>query len=144
MSEDCWPAGGTQLVAGVQPPGFTPVTEEILAEIVRRIVTALHPERVIFLGSYSYGTPSDHSDVDLLVILETDARPADRYLAVSRLIRPRPFPLDILVKTPDEITQALVKGDNFISEIVTQGRVLYARSDCTPGLDGLNEVGRQR
>jgi len=102
---------------------------EILAEIVRRIVTALHPERVILFGSYAYGKPSDHSDVDLLVILETDARPADRYLAVSRLIRPRPFPLDIVVKTPDEITQALVKGDNFISEIVTQGRVLYARSD---------------
>jgi predicted nucleotidyltransferase len=129
MSEDRWPTGGTQLVAGVHPPGFTPVTEEILAEIVLRIVTALHPERVILFGSYAYGTPSDHSDVDLLVILETDARPADRYLAVSRLIRPRPFPLDIVVKTPDEITQALVKGDNFISEIVTQGRVLYARSD---------------
>jgi uncharacterized protein len=129
MSEDRWPAGGTQLVAGVQSPGFTPVTEEILAEVVRRIVTALHAEKVICFGSYAYGTPSDNSDVDILVILETDARAADRYLAVSRLIRPRPFPLDTLVKTPDEITQALAKGDNFISEIVTQGRVLYARSD---------------
>jgi uncharacterized protein len=129
MSEAHWPTWGTQLVAGVQPPGFTPVTEEILAEIVRRIVAALHPERVILFESYAYGRPSDNSDVDLLVILETDARPADRYLAVSRLIRPRPFPLDILVKTPDEITQALAKGDSFIREIVAQGRVLYARSD---------------
>jgi predicted nucleotidyltransferase len=129
MSEDRWPAGGTQLVAGVQSPGFTPVSEEILAEIVRRIVTALHPERVILFGSYAYGTPPGHSDVDLLIILETDARPADRYLAVSRLIRPRPFPLDIVVKTPDGITQALAKGDNFIREIVTQGRVLYARPE---------------
>jgi predicted nucleotidyltransferase len=129
MSEDHWPAGGTQLVAGVQLPGFTAVTEEILAEIVRRIVTALHPERVILFGSYAYGTPSDHSDVDLLVILETEDRPPDGYLAVSRLIRPRPFSLDIVVKTPDEITQALAKGDGFIREIVTQGRVLYARSD---------------
>jgi predicted nucleotidyltransferase len=129
MSEDPWPGGGTQLVPGVCLPGFTPVTEEIVSEIVRRIVTALHLERVILFGSYAYGTPSDNSDVDLLVILETDARPADRYLAVSRLIRPRLFPLDILVKTPDEITQALAKGDSFICEIVTQGRVLYARSD---------------
>lgn len=30
-----WPAGGTRLAPGVQPPGFLPVTEEILAEIVR-------------------------------------------------------------------------------------------------------------
>jgi predicted nucleotidyltransferase len=129
MGEDRWPRGGTRLVAGVQPPGFGPVTEEALAEIVRRIVTALHPEKVILFGSYVYGTPSDDSDVDLLVILNSRARPVDRYLAVSRLLRPRPFPLDILVKTPEEITQALRKGDTFIREIMSQGRMLYERSD---------------
>jgi hypothetical protein len=67
--------------------------------------------------------------VDLLVIMETGGRPADRYLAVSRLLRPRPFPLDILVKTPTEIAQALEKKDFFIREIVTRGRVLYERSN---------------
>jgi uncharacterized protein len=128
MGEDWWPPGGTPLVAGVQSPGFAPVTEEVLAEIVRRIVAALQPEKVILFGSYVSGTPSDDSDVDLLVILETKARPVDRYVAVSRLIRPRPFPLDILVKTPDEIAQALEEGDSFIREIVTQGRALYDRS----------------
>jgi hypothetical protein len=48
---------------------------------------------------------------------------------VSRLLRPRPFSLDILVKTPDEVAQALTKGDSFLRDIVTQGRVLYERSD---------------
>ncbi len=129
MREGRWPAEGTPLVAGVQPPGFAPVSEEVLAEIVRHIVAALHPEKIILFGSYVYGTPSGDSDVDLLIILETKARPVDRYVAVSRLIRPRPFPLDILVKTPDEIAQALQKGDSFIHEIVTRGRVLYERSD---------------
>jgi predicted nucleotidyltransferase len=129
MGESSWPRGGTRLVTGVQPLGFTPVTEEVLAEIVRRIVAALHPEKIILFGSYAYGRPSEYSDVDLLVLLETNARPADRYLAVSRLIRPRPFPLDILVKSPDEISHDLEKGNDFIREIVTQGRVLYKRSD---------------
>lgn len=128
MAENRWPTGGTQLVAGVQPPGFEPVTEESLAEIVRRIVAELHPKKIILFGSYVHGAPSGDSDVDLLVILETNARPADRYLTVSRLIRPRPFPLDILVKAPDEITQALEEGNDFIHEIVTQGRVLYEQS----------------
>ena len=125
MTETHWPTEGAQLSAGVQPAGFAPVTEEALNEVVRRIVSELHPLKVILFGSYVYGTPSDHSDVDLLVILETNARPADRYLAVSRLIRPRPFPLDILVKTPGEITQALHKGNDFVREVVTRGRVLY-------------------
>jgi predicted nucleotidyltransferase len=106
-----------------------PVTEEILAEIVRCLVATLDPEKIILFGSYVYGSPSGDSDVDLLVILKTTARPADRYMAVSRTIRPRPFPLDILVKTPDEIAGALAKGDSFIQEIVTRGRVLYARLD---------------
>jgi uncharacterized protein len=115
------------LAPGVQPPSFLPVTEEILAEIIRRLIAALNPEKVILFGSYAYGSPFGDSDVDLLVIMQTTAKPADRYVAVSRAIRPRPFPLDILVKTPAEIAGALARGDRFIQEIVTRGRVLYAR-----------------
>jgi predicted nucleotidyltransferase len=128
MREDDWPSGGTPVVAGVQPSGFKPVTEEALAAIVQRIVAELHPDKIFLFGSYAYGTPSDDSDVDLLIIVDTNVRPADRYLAVSRLIRPRPFPVDLLVKTPHEIIQAIRQGDSFIQEIVTRGRVLYARS----------------
>jgi uncharacterized protein len=127
-ADDDWPTEGTPLVAGVRPPGFAPVSQEMLDEIVRRIVTALHPEKIILFGSYGYGHPSQDSDLDLLVIMETDARPAGRYLAVSRLLRPRPFPVDILVRTPDEVSTALDKGDSFIHEIMTKGRLLYERS----------------
>ena len=106
------------------------MTEEVLAEVVHRIVTALHPEKIVLFGSYAYGRPLDDSDVDILVILETHVRPIDRYLAVSRLLRPRPCPLDILVKTPDEIRQGVEQGSAFIREIITQGRVLHERSCC--------------
>jgi uncharacterized protein len=129
MSETPWPVGKTPLVAGVQPPGFGPVTEEVLQTIVHRLVTGLHPEKIILFGSYASGTPTADSDVDLLVIVDTQARPVDRYLHVSRLLRPRPFPLDLLVKTPEEIAQALAREDAFIREITTQGRVLYERTD---------------
>ena len=124
-----WPAEHGQLVAGVRPPGFSPVTEQALSDIAQHIVNELRPERIILFGSYGYGSPNENSDVDLLVIMETSSRPADRYLAVSRLLRPRPFPLDILVKTPDEISQALEKGDFFIRELVSKGQTLYERPD---------------
>jgi predicted nucleotidyltransferase len=113
----------------VQPPGFPPVTEEALQEIVHRLVTGLHPHKIVLFGSYVYGTPTADSDVDLLVIVDTQARPVDRYLCVSRLLRPRPFPLDLLVKTPEEVAQALDRGDAFMREIMARGRVLYERSD---------------
>jgi len=63
--------------------------------------------------------------MDLLVIMETGARPADRVVAISRLLRPRPCPMDILVRTPNEIEKALSNGDFFIQEIFNHGKVLY-------------------
>lgn len=124
-----WPRAGTPVVADVQSPGFLPVTEEILDAIVQRLVPALHPHKIIVFGSYVSGAPSPDSDLDLLVILDTQARPVDRYLSVSSLLRPRPFPLDILVKTPEEMARAVAHGDPFMVEILTQGRVLYERAD---------------
>jgi predicted nucleotidyltransferase len=131
MSQDRWrrPAEDIPLAAGVQPPGFAPVTKQALNQIVRRLVAELNPVKIILFGSYGYGTPTPDSDVDLLVIMETTRRPAERYLAVSRLIRPRPFPLDILVKTPAEVARALEKGDFFLREIIARGQTLYERPD---------------
>ena len=115
-------------VESITPTGFrVPVADE-LPEVVRRLSAALRPEKVILFGSYAYGEPTPDSDVDLLVILESNASATERYLAVSRLLYPRPFPVDILVRTPQEIEQALHTGDTFLTQIVTQGRVLYERS----------------
>ena len=124
-----WPVGGTPVVADVQPLGFAPVTEEVLQAMVHRLVAGLHPRKIILFGPYVYGTPTADSDVDLLVILDTPARPVGRYLRVSCSLRPRPFPLDLLVKTPEEIAQALDRNDTFMCEITEQGRVLYERVD---------------
>ena len=60
--------------------------------------------------------------------MKTNASLKDRSWAVSRLLLPRPFPVDILVKTPKEVEKALESGDFFLKEILTRGKVLYARS----------------
>ena len=111
----------------VIPTGFVMPVAEALPEVVQRIVQTLHPEKIVLSGSYADGTPTSDSDVDLLVVMETTASPVERYLAVSRLLRPRPFPVDILVKRPDEIQSALGTGDFFIREVLSRGQVLYER-----------------
>ncbi len=126
---DVWPTGGTPLVKEVSSPYFLPVTEEILTEITRRIVTELNPEKVILFGSYAYGTPHVDSDVDLLVIADSGMDDTQAAVAVSRLILPRPFPVDILVKTPAEVEAALQHHDLFMLKVVEQGRVLYERPE---------------
>jgi len=124
-------AGGevSSAIAPVIPIGCERQVSETLPEAVARIVHELRPEKIILFGSYAYGTPTPDSDVDLLVIMRTGASGADRSWAVSRLLLPRPFPVDILVRTPQEIQSALTKGDFFIREILTRGRVLYERRD---------------
>jgi predicted nucleotidyltransferase len=126
--QQAWPANGKPLFCEVRSPYFLQVTEEILAEIVRRIVTVFAPQKIILFGSYAYGTPSVDSDVDLLVIQKTNLQRVERSVAISELILPRPFPVDILVKTPNEIQEALNKNDPFIKEIISQGRILYKQS----------------
>lgn len=115
------------LTTKVKPIGFPPVAKT-LPQAVKKIAAALKPEKIILFGSYAYGNPTPDSDVDLLVIMETEESIKDRYLTVGRLLRPRQFPVDIIVKTPQEIKHALKnKGNFFIQEIVANGKVLYER-----------------
>ena len=112
----------------VRPVGFPPVVETLPGAIAR-IVSELKPEKIILFGSYAYGNPTPDSDVDLLVIMKTRAREIDRYVAVSNLLYPRQFPVDILVKTPKEMEiEARKTGNFFLREILKKGRVLYERS----------------
>ena len=99
-----------------------------LRPAIQKIVDELNPEKIILFGSYAYGKPTPHSDVDLLVVLKTSASLKERSWKVSRLLLPRPFPVDILVKTPKEIEKALKSDDFFLQEILTRGKVLYERN----------------
>jgi len=106
-------------------PFKSPVDADVLDEIVRKIVQAFQPERIILFGSHAYGTPVQDSDVDLLVIMDTKARPAERSARIAQVCRPRYLSMDILVRTPDEIVKRLKGFDPFLEEILTRGKVLY-------------------
>lgn len=110
------------------PAGLKVPVGKSLRPAVQKIVAKLKPERIILFGSYAYGTPNPDSDVDLLVIMHTKAPFKERSWAVSRLLLPRPFPVDILVRTPGEVKKALETEDFFLKEILTRGKVLYDRS----------------
>jgi len=117
-----------QITTKVHPVGFPPVSKT-LPQAVKKIAETLKPEKIILFGSYAYGNPTPDSDVDLLVILKTKKPRKERVVAVSLLLYPRPFPVDIMVKTPKEIENDLKKGNVFIREIMQKGRVLYERSN---------------
>ncbi len=101
------------------------VTDELLMEITKRIVENFHPEKVILFGSYAYGKPTIESDVDLLVIMKSDERPAKRSSNVISVCCPRHLGMDLIVITPEELEKRLAGFDPFLEEILNKGRVLY-------------------
>ncbi len=98
-------------------------------EIVGKIANAFNPEKIIVFGSHAYGRPTEKSDIDILVIMETTKREIERMIAVNRLLRDyhKKIDFDILVKTPSEVKHRLEIGDPFIGEIISKGKVLAHR-----------------
>ena len=92
------------------------------------IVREFQPEKIILFGSYAYGTPTEDSDVDLLVVM-SHAGKNSRQAAEIETRLPPGFALDLLVRAPAEIQHRAHCGDCFIQEITTKGRVLHARTD---------------
>ena len=85
------------------------------------------PEKILLFGSFAYGEPTPDSDVDLFIVMKTSLRPVDRVRRVSAVLDPRPFPIDIIVRTPAELAEQLRVNDCFIREIVDKGKVVYER-----------------
>ena len=104
-----------------------PVTEAKIRRAAQKIVDEVQPEKIILFGSFAYGQPTPDSDVDLLVILKTQLSPADRVRQISQVLDPRPFPVDIIARTPAELKERLRIHDCFFQEIVDKGKVLYER-----------------
>ena len=101
------------------------ITELLLDEITKKIVDHFHPVQIILFGSYAYGTPTTHSDLDLLVIMDTNLRPTACSAAIARLCRPKYVAMNIVVRTPEDIQARLQHFDPFLEQIFKHGRILY-------------------
>ncbi len=101
--------------------------QSTLQAMIGRLVEWYQPQRIILFGSLAYGNPHDDSDIDLLIIKNTDKTPLERRVDVRRLLADpkRRIPFSPLVLTPDELEQRLSAGDPFYHEITTCGKVLY-------------------
>jgi predicted nucleotidyltransferase len=101
---------------------------DTIAEVGLRIGRQFNPERVILFGSHAEGRADADSDVDLLVIMPTKRDPVDESVAIRLAIRP-PFPVDLLVRTPESIARRLEIGDPFIGGILQNGKLLCEAAD---------------
>ena len=93
------------------------------------IMEKYDPEKIILFGSHAYGTPQPWSDVDLLVVMESDRHPVEVSQEILRELPPVMFSIDIIVRTPKTIQRRIALGDTFLKEIMRRGQVMYERAN---------------
>ncbi len=94
----------------------------VIHRYARAIALEFHPEQIILFGSYASGKPNEDSDVDLLVVMP--ARNQHDQAVRIRWRLAAPFPLDLIVRTPKQITWRMKEGESFTTAVVSKGKVL--------------------
>jgi len=78
------------------------IIQEQIDEITKKIVENFHPQKIILFGSYAYGTPTEESDLDLLIIKDSELSARLQNRTVRKLLSCSKIPVDVMVKTPHE------------------------------------------
>lgn len=101
--------------------------ESLFAEVVRRLVEAVDPDRIVLFGSRARGDARPDSDIDLLIIKDTNQpvfrRAAPAYRALSGLGVPK----DIIWRTPAEVEDWSAVPTYVTTRAVQEGKILYEK-----------------
>ncbi len=109
-----------------------PTTEELIQEIKNRIVSGVHPEKIIIFGSHAYGTPTKDSDLDLCIILQTRDEKRVRF-KIRKMLSDINVPKDILVFTPQHVEKYNdAPSEYLIPTILKKGKVIYINDTSEP------------
>ncbi|MFN3742678.1 MAG: nucleotidyltransferase domain-containing protein [Anaerolineales bacterium] len=100
--------------------------EAELERCVQVLRTHYAPQRILLFGSLASGNVEEWSDIDLVIIKETERKFLDRTCEVMELLKPQ-VGVDILVYTPEEFAQLSQDRPFVRREIVEKGKVLYER-----------------
>ena len=82
-------------------------------------------QKAILFGSHARQEASRHSDIDLILIKDTDLRFLDRYdgILVSFSQALPEWDVDLLIYTPEEL--AKISHRRFIQQALEEGKILY-------------------
>lgn len=106
---------------------YPPVTDQLLAEVVRRVLSVGSPHKIVLFGSWARGNARPDSDLDLLII-EDSTLPRYRRSARYRRALCGVFPAkDVVVWTPSEVEEWKAVPHAFISTVLSEGKLLYER-----------------
>ena len=95
--------------------------------VVDAIVRDFSPKMIVLFGSVARGTADGDSDMDLMVVMDTDEKHTRRSSDVQMALWRRKIVVDadIIVVTPEEYEENKGNEHSFIHEIVSTGKVVF-------------------
>jgi predicted nucleotidyltransferase len=102
------------------------INEQNIRQVAIKLGTAANANQVILFGSYARGDANENSDVDFMIITESDLPRYKRSRELYKIFKPYPFGMDIIVYTPQEIEKARKSTISFVSNVLREGKTLYA------------------
>ncbi len=103
------------------------VDEQEIKRVAIRLGKAADAQQVILFGSHARGEAGENSDVDLMIIAESDLPRFKRSRKLYKQLRPYPFGMDLIVYTPREIERGKKSHVSFVSAVLREGKTLYVR-----------------
>ena len=105
------------------------IKKEIIEEVKKRLVDVYDPIAIYVFGSYAWGTPTEDSDLDLLIVVDkSDEKSYKRPVAGHRALRGLDISKDLIVKTKKEFEQASNNITTLSYKIKNDGELIYARA----------------
>jgi predicted nucleotidyltransferase len=108
--------------------GTTAVDEQVIEELVRRIVEAVHPLRIILFGSAARGEMGPHSDIDVMVVMPEGVDRLDTARFIYTQLGGIKAAVDVLVATPDDLQRYARTRGLVYHNVVREGRDVYVGS----------------
>jgi len=104
------------------------ITPELIDYVVKKIVQGIQPEKIILFGSYARGDFNQESDLDLFIVKESEEPSRIMRRKVDALLWGRRFPVDIIVRNPEEVEWNFrAKNPFYLYHIFKDGKVVYEK-----------------
>lgn len=107
---------------------YPTVDKQLLDEVVQQITAVGSPLKIVLFGSRARGDEHLESDLDLLVIEESNLPTYQRASRYYFALKGISIPKDIVVRTPAEVYEWSAVPNAFITTAVREGKVLYEKS----------------
>jgi len=99
-----------------------------IQDYAAKIAERFQPEKIILFGSQARGSSNRNSDVDILVLMKYEGSGMRQAVKIRQEVRST-FPLDLVVRHPEEFGDGSSQLSYFLRNIRHDGIVLYDRGN---------------